>query len=80
MRQRYRLIGTVLELDGHEDHLAIAQIFQIVNFEFALAVALVPCLAGLVGVFDRRAILHMHAPRADLFGNRNGSTVRRRMS
>ena len=36
-RQRHRLISTVFELHGHEDHLAIADIFQIMNCEFALA-------------------------------------------
>ena len=36
-RQRHRHIGTVFELDSHEDHLVIADIFQIVNCEFALA-------------------------------------------
>ena len=36
-RQRHRLIGTILELDDHEDHLVVADIFQIVNCEFALA-------------------------------------------
>jgi hypothetical protein len=36
-RQRHRLISTILELDDHEDHLVVADIFQIVNCEFALA-------------------------------------------
>src|SRR5262249_35204200 len=63
-RQRHRRIGAVFELDGHEDHLVIADIFQIVNCEFALAYPAVPCLVGLVGPFDRRAILSMRASAA----------------
>ena len=42
----------------------IADIFQIVNCEFAFAEASVPCLVGLVGEFDRRAILYMRARAA----------------
>jgi hypothetical protein len=36
-RQRHSHIGTVFELNSHEDHLVIADIFQIVSFEAGLA-------------------------------------------
>src|SRR6516162_11881011 len=72
-RQRHRRIGTVFELDSHEDHLVIADIFQIVNCEFALAYPAVPYLVGLVGPFDRRAILYMRASAAA--GNRDPKVI-----
>src|SRR5262249_45425432 len=50
-RQRDRRIGAVFKLDGHEDHLVIADIFQIVNCEITLAYSAVPYLVGLVGPF-----------------------------
>src|SRR5215467_7588576 len=72
-RQRHCHIGTVFELDSHEDHLVIADIFQIVNCEFALAYPAVPYLVGLVGPFDRRAILYMRASAAA--GNRDPKVI-----
>jgi hypothetical protein len=47
----------------------IADIFQIVNCEFALAYPAVPYLVGLVGPFDRRAVVYMRAGVAA--GNRS---------
>jgi hypothetical protein len=59
--QGHWFVRAVFELDGHENHFAVAEIFQIVNLEFVFSVALVPRFAGLVGVFDRSAIMHMLA-------------------
>ena len=72
-RQRDRRIGAVFKLDGHEDHLVIADIFQIVNCEITLAYSAVPYLVGLVGPFDRRSILYMHASAAA--GNRDPKVI-----
>src|SRR5215475_1379798 len=60
-RQRHWLIGAILELDRHEDHFAVTEVFKIVHLELVLAVALVPRLARLVGVFNRGAVMHMLA-------------------
>src|ERR1039458_6819655 len=57
--QRHRLVGAVFELDGHEHQLAVAKIFQVVHFELAFAVRLVPRLARLISVFDRGATMYM---------------------
>ena len=51
----------------------IADIFQIVNCEFALAYPAVPYLVGLVGPFDRRAILYVRASAAA--GNRDPKVI-----
>src|SRR6476620_10905841 len=58
-RQGHRPVGAVLELDGHKNHLAVAEIFQIVNLELVFAVALVPRLAWLISIFDGCAVMHM---------------------
>src|SRR4029077_15154091 len=63
-RQGHRPVGAVLELDGHKNHLAVAEIFQIVNLELVFAVALVPRLAWLIGIFDSCAVMHMLASTA----------------
>ena len=51
----------------------IADIFQIVNCEITLAYSAVPYLVGLVGPFDRRSILYMHASAAA--GNRDPKVI-----
>src|SRR6188474_2723272 len=58
-RQLHRLVCAVLELDGHENHFAIAEVFQIVHLELALAIGLVARLAGLIRVFNGRSIVHV---------------------
>src|SRR5262249_47583144 len=72
-RQRHWLISTILEFDGHKDHLAIAEIFKIMHFELAFAVALVPGLAWLVGVLDGGAVMHMLPPTPT--GNRSPEII-----
>ena len=44
--KRHRLVGAVEEFDGHEDHVLVADIFQIVHLELAGGIALVARLAG----------------------------------
>src|SRR5580693_9742102 len=56
-----RLVGAVEELDGHEDHLLVAEIFQVVDLVLAGAVGLVAGLARLIAVFDRGAVVDMLA-------------------
>src|SRR5580658_590378 len=55
------LIGAVEEFDGHEDHLLVAEIFQVVDLILAGAVGFVAGLAGPVGVFDGGAVVDMLA-------------------
>src|SRR5262245_17261968 len=62
--QRQRFVGALQELDGHEDHLLVAEIFEIVDLELAGSVGLVPRLARRVGVFDGGAVVHVLAPAA----------------
>src|SRR5438067_1285879 len=57
--ERHRLVGAILELDGHENHFAIAKVFQIVHLEFTFAVTLVPRFAWLIGVFDSCPVMDM---------------------
>src|SRR5262245_17992141 len=52
VRHRHRLVGAVEELDGHEHHLPVAEVLQVVHLELARPVGLVPRLARLIGVFD----------------------------
>src|SRR3954466_6697844 len=59
--QRQRLVGAVLELNRHENQFLVAQIFEVVHLELAGAVALVPGLAGSVGIFDGAAVVDMLA-------------------
>src|SRR5262249_43962652 len=40
IRQRQRLVRTVEELDGHEHHLAVADVFEVVHLELAGPVGL----------------------------------------
>src|SRR5262249_38439575 len=54
--------------DGHEDHLLVAEILEIVHLEFARTVGLVPRLAGRVGVFDGSAVMHVLASTAARHG------------
>src|SRR5690242_2934442 len=61
-RQRQRLIRAILELDGHEDHFAVAQIFEIVHLELTLSIALMSRFTRFIGVFNRRAIVYVLAP------------------
>jgi len=58
---RERSVRAVEELDGHEDHLLVADIFEIMNLVLAGPVGLVPGLAGLIGVFDRRTVVYVLA-------------------
>jgi hypothetical protein len=58
---RERSVRAVEELDGHEDHLLIADIFEIMNLVLAGPIGLVPGLAGLIGIFDRRTVMYMLA-------------------
>src|SRR3954453_12066602 len=62
--QRHRLVGALQEFDGHEDHVLVAQVFQIVDFELTWPVGLVPGLAWGVGIFDRGAVMHVLASAA----------------
>src|SRR5262245_11062819 len=62
--QRQRFVGALQELDGHEDHLLVAEIFEIVDLELAGSVGLVPRLARRIGVFDGGAVVHVLAPAA----------------
>jgi len=62
--QRHRLVGALQELDGHEDHVLVAQVFQIVDFELARSIGLVPRLTGCIGVLDGRAVMHVLASAA----------------
>src|SRR5262249_53467371 len=55
------LVGAVEELDGHEDHLLVAEILEVVYLELAGPVGLVARLARLVGVFHRGAVMHVLA-------------------
>src|SRR5215203_4165948 len=61
-RQRHGLIGGIQELDGHEYHLLVPEIFEVMHLELPGAVSLVSGLARLIGIFDGRAIVHMLAP------------------
>ncbi len=58
-RQLHRLVGAVFEFNGHKDHFAIAEIFQVVHLEFAFAIGLVPGLTRLICIFDGGAIMHV---------------------
>src|SRR5262245_62996506 len=62
--QRQRLVGALQELDGHEDHLLVTEILEIVDLELAGSAALVPRLARRVGIFDGGAVVHVLAPAA----------------
>src|ERR1700758_4666864 len=59
--QWHGFVGALQELDGHEDHLLVAEILEIVDLELAGAVGLVPRLAGRVGIFDGGAVVHVLA-------------------
>src|SRR5437762_916762 len=61
---RQRLVGALQEFDGHEDHLLVAEILEVMDLELAGAIGLVPGLAGRVGIFDRGAVVHVLAPAA----------------
>src|SRR5712691_11044538 len=41
-RQRHRLVGALQELDGHEDHVLVAEIFEVVDLELAGPIGFVP--------------------------------------
>src|SRR5262249_31823385 len=60
-------VGALQKLDGHEHHLFVAEIFQIMHLELPRPIALVPGLARSVGVFDRGAVTQVlaAAPAAD---------------
>src|SRR5262249_57143798 len=60
-RQRHWLVGALQEFDGHEDHLLVAEILEIVDLELAGPISLVPRLAGRVGGLDRSAVMHVLA-------------------
>ena len=64
IRHRQRLVGAVEELDGVEDHVLVAEVFEIVDLVFARPVGLVPGLARLVGVFDGGAVHQVLAAAA----------------
>ena len=64
VRNGERLIGAVEELDGHEDHLLVAEIFEVVDLVLAGAIGLVAGLAGLVAVFDGGAVMDVLAAAA----------------
>src|SRR5271166_5845211 len=59
IRNGKRLIGAVEEFDGHEDHLLVAEIFQVMDLELARSIGLVPGLARLIGIFDGGAVMDM---------------------
>ena len=54
---------SVVEFDGHEDHLFVADILQIVHLELARGVSLVAGLPWRVGVFDGLPSLTCWRPR-----------------
>src|SRR6266480_362563 len=56
---RQRRVGAVQELDRGEHQLGIADVLEIVHLELAVAVGLVPGLAGPIGVLDGRAVLQV---------------------
>src|SRR5262249_2889623 len=62
--ERHRLVGALQEFDGHEDHLLVAEIFEIVDLEFAGPVGLVPRVAGCGGVFGGGAGMDLLASAA----------------
>src|SRR6516165_335855 len=64
LRQRQRLVGALEKLHGHENHLLVAEVFQIVDLELPGPIGFVASLAGRVGIFDRRAVVHVLAPAA----------------
>src|SRR5581483_9192013 len=50
--------------DRHENHFLVFEVVQVVHLVLALGVALVAGLAGLVGHFDGRAVVHVLAGAA----------------
>src|SRR5580704_7100024 len=56
-----RLIGAVDVLDGHEDHLLVAEIFQVMDLVLARTIGLVASFAWLIGVFDSGAVVDVLA-------------------
>src|SRR5262249_31967643 len=61
LRDRQRLVGAGEKLDRHKDQLGVADVLEIMHFELAWTVSLVTGLAGLIGVFDGRAVHQMLA-------------------
>src|SRR5665811_2615303 len=59
LRKLHRLVGAVFELDGHEHHFTVAEIFQVVHLELVEAVGLMTRLARLIGVFHGAAVMDM---------------------
>src|ERR1700677_4768298 len=59
---RKRLVGAIEKFDGHEDHLLVADIFQVMDLVLAGPIGLVPGLAGLIGIFNGRAVVDMLTP------------------
>src|SRR5215471_5721174 len=64
VRESERPVGAFEEFDRHEDHVAVTDILKVMHLEFARPISLVACLAGRVGVFDRRAVHQMLAAAA----------------
>src|ERR1700691_2462881 len=64
VRNGERLVGAVEEFDGHENHLLVAQVLEVVHLELAKAIGLVAGLAGRVAIFDGGAVMDMLASTA----------------
>src|SRR6266446_4791249 len=62
--QRQRLVGALQEFHGHEDHLFVAEIFEIVHLELAAAISFVPGFAGGVGILDGGPVVYVLASAA----------------
>src|SRR6202050_3148691 len=56
-----RPIGAVDVFDGHEDHLLVAEIFQVMDLVLARPIGLVAGLAGPVGIFDGGTVVDVLA-------------------
>src|ERR1700684_4272449 len=54
-----RLIGAVDVLDGHEDHLLVAEVFQVVDLVLARPIGLVAGFARLIGGFCRGTVVEV---------------------
>src|SRR6185503_18392086 len=58
-RQSKRLVGALLEFDGHENHVLVAEVLEIVHLELTGGIGLVTGLTRLIGVLDGRAVMHV---------------------
>src|ERR1700738_4139129 len=61
LRKRKRLVGALEKFDGHEHHLLVAEILQVVDLVLPRSIGFVAGFARRVGIFDRRAVMHVLA-------------------